>query len=313
MALRPVYRLGINLGFAINRFPEPEVWSGVVARDLGLDCVQLVADLLNPFLPADVVDEQVKEIERCTHALGIRVQSVFTSAFTRVNHFMHPDPRQRDVWSDWFRRFAAIAARLGAEALGSHFGIMSVRDCEDQARRRERVAEAVRRWQELSRHCADLGLRYLMFEPMSIPRENAWTIEETLELRERVNEGSAIPMEVCLDVGHAPHPDQRDPYEWIERVGKHSPVVHLQQTEAGHSRHWPFTDEYNQQGIVSPARVLELLDRAGRPEVTLLFEISHRERWPDDTRVVADLRASADCWRAALADHARRRSEGERC
>jgi len=42
------FKLGINTGFATNRFPEPEVWLRIVGKDLGLRCVQFVADLLNP-------------------------------------------------------------------------------------------------------------------------------------------------------------------------------------------------------------------------------------------------------------------------
>lgn len=43
------YRLGMNLGFAVNKYIEPEVWSRIVAEDLELHYVQMVADLLNPF------------------------------------------------------------------------------------------------------------------------------------------------------------------------------------------------------------------------------------------------------------------------
>ena len=59
------YRLGINLGFAINRYMEPEAWSKIVSEDLGLHYVQFVADLLNPFLPKDYVDAQIKRIVAC--------------------------------------------------------------------------------------------------------------------------------------------------------------------------------------------------------------------------------------------------------
>ncbi len=51
------YRLGTNLGFAINKYIEPEVWSKIVAEEFGLKYVQFVADLLNPFLPQDYVQK----------------------------------------------------------------------------------------------------------------------------------------------------------------------------------------------------------------------------------------------------------------
>ena len=46
------FTLGINMGFATNRFPEPAVWAQLVSEEMGLHAVQLVADLLNPFWPA---------------------------------------------------------------------------------------------------------------------------------------------------------------------------------------------------------------------------------------------------------------------
>ncbi len=295
------FTIGINLGFAINRFPEPEIWARIVREEFGLQEVQFVADLLNPFWPEDVVTAQREAVLEATAKYGIRVQSTFTSAFTRVNHLMHPDPMQRAAWLKWFERYFAISAAFGAEASGSHFGIMSVTDESDPVLREERRQDAIRGWQHLTRVGRDLGLKYLLFEPMSCPRENAWTVEETLELRDAVNADAAIPMEVCLDLGHAPHPDQRDPVVWIRGTGAVSPVIHLQQTELGHSRHWPFTAEYNAIGVVQPDRMLDELAATGRDEFHLFLEISHRERWPDDTKVIADLAESAQCWIDAIA------------
>ena len=295
------FSIGSNMGFAINRFPEPKVWSRLVTEEFGLDNIQFVADLLNPFLPDLVVRAQMDDIMNECAKHGIAVQSTFTSAFTRVNHLMHPDPVQRRVWIEWFKKWFAMSVELGAEASGSHFGIMSVNDVDDPERIRQREGDGIAGWQELARAGKALGLEYLIFEPMSCPRENAWTWEETIRLRDLVNEDAAIPMEVCLDLGHAPHPDQRDPVLWIRKTGAVSPVIHLQQTEAGHSRHWPFTAQYNERGVVQPDLMLRELAATGRPEFALFLEISHRERWPDDTYVIPELAESAQCWKDAIA------------
>ncbi|MFO7919193.1 MAG: sugar phosphate isomerase/epimerase [Anaerolineae bacterium] len=294
------FTLGINTGFAINRYPEPEVWAPMVAEDLGLHTVQLVADLLNPFWPEAVIEAEMERILRVIEQYDIDVHSLMTSAFTRVNHFMYPFPKLRQAYADWFKRFADLAMRLGAEAVGSHFGILSVRDVKDPQRYRERVDEAVRHWQELSHHARDVGLKYIYFETMSIPREMAHTIEEARTLRARVNEDAGVPLYFCLDVGHAPHPDQRDPYLWLRELGAGSRIVHLQQTERGHSRHWPFTPTYNAVGIIEPQRVLDTLANSGAEEILLAFEISHRERYEVEPRVVPDLKASVAYWRQFL-------------
>ena len=142
--------LGINLGFAINRYIEPEVWSKVVAEDLRLRHVQLVADLMNPFWPEDYLADQTKRIGRASDQYGITVDSMFTSAYTRVNHLMHPDPEARKFWLEWFVRFLEIGAKLGAKTLGSHFGILTVASYGDPNRREFLIEEAVKGWQTLS-------------------------------------------------------------------------------------------------------------------------------------------------------------------
>lgn len=292
--------LGINTGFATNRFPEPDAWARIVAQELNLHQVQLVADLLNPFWPETVIEAEVARILEATGRYGIAIHSLMTSTYTRVNHLMHPYPESRQAWSDWFRRFADLAVRLGAQAVGSHFGILSVRDASDPVRYRERAEEAIRRWQELSLYARDVGLKYVYFETMSIPREMGHTIASAQELLGRVNEHAGVPMFYCLDVGHAPHPDERDPYLWLKELGHDARIVHLQQTEPGHSRHWPFTPPYNRVGIIDPARVIQTLCEAGPEEVLLAFEIAHRESYEQDSLVVDDLRVSADYWRQHL-------------
>jgi sugar phosphate isomerase/epimerase len=267
---------------------------------MGLRHVQFVADLLNPFLPEDYVEKQLERTLAARDRYGLSIDSVFTSAYTRVNHLMHPDPEARRIWLDWFKRFFAIGARLGAKNGGSHFGILSFDTYENPDRRERMVEEGVRGWQELSIFARDIGFECLIFEPMSVPREMGNTVEETLDLMARVNAHCGVPLRLCLDIGHAPHPDQRDPYPWLERLGAVSPVIHLQQTVMNKSQHWPFTPEYNAQGIIEPTRVLAALERSGCREALLTFELGHREHWDTDTRVIADHRASVEHWKPCV-------------
>ena len=88
-------QLGTNLGFAINKYLEPHAWTRIVAKDMGLSHVQFVADLLNPALPESYIDKKIAEIVACCKDYGISVDSIFTSAFTQVNHLMHPDKAMR--------------------------------------------------------------------------------------------------------------------------------------------------------------------------------------------------------------------------
>ena len=49
------YRLGLNTGFAVNRYSDPMSWCKLVNK-CELNYVQLTADLINPSLPNYIID-----------------------------------------------------------------------------------------------------------------------------------------------------------------------------------------------------------------------------------------------------------------
>jgi len=296
------FKLGINTGFATNRFPEPEVWLRIVGRDLGLRYAQFVADLLNPFLPDEVIEREIIKLKENATKYNVKIDTTFTSTFTRVNHLMHPDALQRKVWFDWFRRWFEISAQLGARGSGAHFGTISVTDFNDEKKRKFLIDEAISSWRKLARLGARLGFEFLIFEPMSIPREMAFTIDSTKELLEEVNKDDLpIPIRLCLDIDHgdlaSSDPRDTDPYTWLKELAHLSPVIHIKQSSKDKSAHWPFTEEYNKIGIISPLRVMEATEASGAEEVVLLLEISHRERYPTEYQVMDDLKESVEYWR----------------
>ncbi|MHB1153431.1 MAG: sugar phosphate isomerase/epimerase family protein [Eubacteriales bacterium] len=296
------FRLGTNLGFAINKYIEPEVWSKIVAEDLELNYVQFVADLLNPFLPKEYICTQTDRIINAVNHYGIKIESLFTSAFTRVNHLMNPDEEARKIWLNWFKAFLDIGAKFGAKNLGSHFGILTFRDYDDPGRREFVIEQGVKGWQELSFYAKELGYESLIFEPMSVPREMANTVAETKALLDRVNAHCGVPMRVCLDVGHAPHPNERDPYPWIEQLADVSPVIHLQQTVLHKSNHAPFTAEANKDGIIKGEKVMECVKKSGCTDSFFAFEISHREHFDSEFKIIGDLKESVKYWRRFIAE-----------
>ena len=288
-------KLGINLGFAVNRYPEPEVWAKIVREDLGLSSVQFVADLLNPFLPGDYIKSQIKRIQAAVKNYGIAVDSIFTSTFTRVNHLMHPDEEARLIWNNWLASLLSIGSELGCKTGGSHFGIMTFDSYENDYDRL--LEKGVEGWRKLSAAARHLGYESLIFEPMSVPREMGNTVAECRKLLDMVNEDSEIPMKLCLDVGHAPHPAERDPYPWVEQLGAVSPIIHIQQTVPNKSNHSPFTEEYNKEGIIKGEKLMGALAKSGCEETILMFEISHREHWDTEFRIIPDLAESVRYWR----------------
>ena len=296
------FKLGINAGFATNRFPEPEVWLKIVGKDLGLRYAQFVADLLNPFLPDEVVDREIAKLRENADKYNVKIDTTFTSTFTRVNHLMHPDALQRKVWFDWFKHWFEISAKLGARGSGGHFGIMSVTDFNSKERRSFIIEEAISSWRKLANFGANLGFKFLIFEPMSIPREMACTIDSTKELLKMLNEKTlSIPIQLCLDVDHgdlaSPDPRDNNPYAWLRELAQVSPVIHIKQSTKDKGAHWPFTEKYNKIGIISPPRVMQAVEASGAEEVVLLLEISHRERYPMEYQVIDDLKESVEYWR----------------
>jgi hypothetical protein len=70
-------------------------------------------------------------------------------------------------------------------------------------------------------------------------------------------------------------------------------------------RHWPFTPERNEAGRVDPGRVLDALAAAGAGDVLLVLDVIPAFE-QDDEQMLADLRASAGLWKAALTERGMR-------
>ena len=41
-----MFRIGVNTGFAVNRYPEPDIWTKIVADDFKVDVIQFTVCLL---------------------------------------------------------------------------------------------------------------------------------------------------------------------------------------------------------------------------------------------------------------------------
>ncbi len=299
------WTLGINTGFAVNRYSEPEEWTRVVG-DLGLRAVQLTADLLNPDLPGAVLHDHVRRIRAGCDAAGCAVTSTFTGAFTRVNHLAHPDAAVREHWIGWFQRFVDLSVDLGARSMGSHFGIFTRKDDRDPARRAERRAQNIEGWHRIADYAMAKGLEFLSWEPMSITREQGETLAACRSLQDDVSAGAPLPFRICLDVDHgdlaSPDPRDTDPYAWLSTFAADSSFVHLKQSSANKGGHWPFTAAHNADGRIDPARVVDTLSEHGAPDdLELLLELSFREREPADSTVEEALAESVAFWRPVVA------------
>ena len=169
----------MNLGFAVNRYPEPLDWIPTVS-EIGVRKVQFVADLLNPELPDSFRAKKTLEINKLSDKYGLTIESAFTGAFTRVNHFGSLEKEVREHWRNWFKKFVQQSCDLGATTIGGHPGILSLKaDC-DKRTRGEAIEQIAIEWGNILEYGRPFGLQKIIWEPMSISRELGHTLDLSL-------------------------------------------------------------------------------------------------------------------------------------
>jgi sugar phosphate isomerase/epimerase len=297
------YRLGINTCFAVKRWPRPEEWARIAADELGLDLVQHSLDLVD-LDAGSALAAQAADVRGACAAAGLELASTFTGLVAySTSLLLHPDTAARRRARDWYERLIEFSALAGARRAGGHVGSLSAADHDDPARRAALSAELAATLRDLATAARGAGLDGLLVENMACAREPATIADIERLLAE--GDGARVPIELCLDVGHQCVPgtsgDDRDPYAWLRRLGRRAPVVHLQQSDAAGDHHWPFTREFNAQGRIDAARVLEAIEASGAREVELILEVIPPFE-QDDRQVLADLEASVAHWRDALRD-----------
>jgi D-erythrulose 1-phosphate 3-epimerase len=304
----PRFRLGINTCFAVKRWPRPEDWAAVVRTDLGLDLVELSADLLEGM---EVPGERSLAIARTRAALadhGLVAETTFTglNAFGS-NLLMHPDPKRRAASVAWYRSLVDVTAELGAAATGGHVGTMSVPDWMAADRREARMAALRESLGEIAGHARRAGLEFLMLENLPSPREPstfAW-IDDLLTEGDETH----VPWRLCYDVGHTCTPgatdEELDPYAWPGRFAGRIAEVQLQQTDGLGDHHWQFTAARNRAGVIDAAKLLQALETTTSGDIRLILEIIPPGEQSDD-EVLAELKESVDYWREAIDAHGSR-------
>jgi D-erythrulose 1-phosphate 3-epimerase len=301
----PRFRLGINTCFAVKRWPRPEDWAAVVRNDLGLDLVELSADLLEG---TDVPGERSLTVARTRAALANHDLAAETT-FTGLNAFgsnllMHPEPKRRAAGVAWYRNLVDITAELGAVATGGHVGTMSVPDWSEPDRRKARMDDLRTSLAEIAGHARRGGLKFLMLENLPSPREPstfAWIVGLLTD-----GDETHVPWRLCYDVGHTCTPgatdEELDPYAWPGRFAGQIAEVQLQQTDGMGDHHWQFTAARNRAGVIDAAKLLRTLETMMSGDIRLILEIIPPGEQSDD-EVLAELKESVDYWRRAIDAH----------
>jgi D-erythrulose 1-phosphate 3-epimerase len=275
--------VGVNLCFAIKRWPEPEQWARIVADELGVASVQFTMDLIDPWWPADLRAAMAARARSEAAARGIAIHSVQIGlAGYTYNGLLHPDAAARGIAEDWWRRSIDMAAELGARAVGGPVGALSVADAAAPERRAALYAEVVERLGHLAAHAAEAGLEALLVEPTPLPREIPSTVAEARQLVADTS-GGAVPILFVLDVGHALYRplygEDASLVPWLSELGDSIGVLHLQNHDYRADAHWGWPDP---RGAYDPAGFFREVRDAGLEDVPVFIEVFSPFEQADD-------------------------------
>lgn len=292
--------IGVNTGFAVNRYPIAEDWMNVVAN-AGVRRVQITADMIDPRSPESFVESEIETILDFGKRGGPQVTSAFTGSLTRLNLFGHPNSEIRDFWFAWYKDFINIAAKLGANSIGGHLSILSINEDQCFETRNARLDHIIKCWVELSNYAYDKGIECMIWEPMSISREFGETIRATREIQEKFEKlSSNSNIKLCLDVDHgdvtSPHPEDLDLYAWIKEFSEVTRCIHIKQSSTNKGGHWPFIAEYNKDGRIEKSEFIYKINKYFKKNIELFLELSFRERNPVDLKAPEYIKKSVEYW-----------------
>jgi len=316
------FLLLVNNGYTVQDNPEPEVWVRPAAAS-GVRYLEYFADHMDPLYYERVIrdrSEYFRDTMRVLEENSIEVVSVGTGRLLYLtNALAHPYADMAEEGLRWCKGMVDLAAGMGAKFIAGHYDYITLTEIErDPDAAVERVLERLLR---LAEYAGEKGLEAICLEQMYTRQLKPYTVEEGKYLIERLNAKADVPFYMHCDTGHmavGPKDDpkhtaqDKDPYYWLRQTygdtGKM--FVHLQQTDAESSRHWPFTDEYNARGFIDADKVVEALIESGVKEAFLTFEILYPRATPIE-RIVPDIVESVEYFDAALKRHGFTGANGE--
>ena len=295
------FTLSISTNPLVNRYAWPKELIEVVGREIGIGHVQMTHEFVNPSWPAATLGPLVSQMAAACAAEGVKVTSMMTGPYGRLNHFGHPDKAVRDYYVQWFKTLCEIAGDLGCPVIGTQFAILTYGDYDDPERRDETMRIALACWPEVAGHGKRHGLEWLLWEPMSVGRELGHTLKDTAALQDWIDaDGLPIPLKPMVDIDHGDvsslDPADTDPFAWARTFATRSPIIHIKQSSMNKGGHWPFTRTHNENGRIQPDRLISEIRAGGGTDNELCLELAFREREPTDRQVVAAMRESVEFW-----------------
>ena len=286
---------GINLSFAIKRWPEPPVWAKLVRETLGLDLVQFTYDLLDPWWPDAVRHSMAADVRNAAKDWGIQIESAFSGlANYCFDGLLHPDANGRRASLEWWKRAFDVAAEVGAKVSGGPLGGMSVADASDPKRRDERYRSLLDAVAELSQAAAAAGLERLQVECTPLAREIPYTVGQGRKFMKDLEGRCAVPVKLLVDIGHALYQPLYGPKanmpEWLNGLGRSIGAFHLQNTDFQSDSHWGWPDK---RGLFDVAGFAREVREAGLEDIPAFLEIIYPFELADEA-VLANITSSVE-------------------
>tara|TARA_E500000331_G_scaffold192473_1_gene184976 strand:- start:494 stop:1393 length:900 start_codon:yes stop_codon:yes gene_type:complete len=299
--MKETFKLSLNTGCIVNRYTDPETFLRFVKEKLKINYIQPTSDWLSLYLPKKITLKNISKLNKSLKKHDIKVNSLFTGAFTRLNHLAHEDKEHQTFWIKWFKNFIDIGIDIGANHVGSHLGILSY---DDNKKRLKILNERViKNWFIIAEYAQKKKLKSLIWEPMSIAREFGETLNQCQYIQKSLNKRK-FKFDLCLDVGHgdikSKNKKDYDPYEWLKKFGSESPVIHLKQVKKNNFNHMPFTKTNNKDGIIQPDKIIKILKNQKNYTAELAFELSFKEREPMDSNLKRELKQTIKYWKEFL-------------
>jgi sugar phosphate isomerase/epimerase len=237
------YLFGVNLSFAVKRWPEPEEWANFVQKELELNVVQFTFDLLDPLWPEKESVSLARQIREISSRFNIDIHSAFVGlANYTYNGLLHPLAEGRAASLEWWRRAVLLAAELGAKAIGGPLGGLSVADASDPARQQALYAKMLEAVRTITVWVKEAGLAEFLIEPTPLVREFPHTVEQAKQLLKDLRQSAAVPIRYVIDVGHALYEPLYGTHAslaaWFSALREDIGLIHLQNTDFQSDSHW---------------------------------------------------------------------------
>jgi len=265
--------LGLNLSFAVKRWLEPKQLASMCRNDFGVEHVQFTWDLIDPWWPEPQRDIMIKDYRDAFESEGLKIDATFggLASYTYA-HLLAPSEIQREIAFTFFKRAIDLTVAMGAGVMGTPVGGMSYNDAKNEARRAELYEIMLDYLKKLAAYGKEKGLKEIHIEATPLITEFPHSPAVSVKMMKDL-EGSAIPIKLLIDWGHALYKpllkEEADMELWLKECAPYVGSIHLQQTDGMLDRHWDFTKE----GIITPELIKKATREAGLDHIVQYLEV----------------------------------------